>query len=176
MILILSDKINSGKSTFCMKCVDELIKRGTPVDGWITPAHMIDGEKVGHDFVSIKNSTVCDAIPFTRMEPFENSFPWRRWHFNAEAFELASELANNSQDTKLFIMDEIGPLEIQEGKGFYTPMQRMLGRRENVLVVIREELADKFTSGHKEFLQFSLAEQDALTTILTQDDINSQSS
>ncbi len=123
---------------------------------------MIDGKKVGHNFVAIENSAIRDAIPFTRREAFESSSPWRNWHFNDTAFKRAQDLPRGN----LFIMDEIGPLELDDGGGFFIPMQRALDKAENTLIVLRSSIIDKFLDGRDGFRNFSLAEQDALTALL----------
>ena len=180
MIFILSDRVDSGKSTFCMKCIDELIPRGVSINGWITPAHMTDGRKTGHDFVAIENSAIQDAIPFTREDAFENSFSWRRWYFNQQAFDHASQLVDNSQFTihgsQLFVMDEIGPLELDEKGGFFTTMQRALSEANNTFAVIRTGLVDKFINGHKEFHQFSIVDSDEVLLTILRHTINSKKS
>lgn len=141
MHLILCDKINSGKSTFMMGLVQRLITGGAKISGWVTPPHIKDGKKAGHDFVLFKNGEIAPPIPFTREEPFENSFQWARFHFNKIAFEQAAKLSTNSD---LFIMDEIGPLELIDNKGFADTACAALTQCPNTLTIVRCEMKEKF--------------------------------
>lgn len=146
MHFILCDAIDSGKSTFCMRLVKRLTEAGHAVSGWVTPAHLVGGDKQGHDFVAIDSSRLEPAIPFTRLEPFAGSFRWHRYHFNPQAFERASKL---SAGKRIFIMDEIGPLELDCLKGFYAPMSRALDEASITLSVIRSGLEDRFIALRK---------------------------
>lgn len=139
MIYLLTGEIDSGKSTAVVKYARKLAEEGKEISGWITPAHMDGDKKIGHDFVLIDRSQFAEPIPFTRLHEFENSFKWRRFYFNKEAFKLADGLSNGCD---LFIMDEIGPLEIEDGKGFTQILGRILDKPKHLLIVMRNGLCD----------------------------------
>lgn len=137
MHLILCDEIDSGKSTFVLELTRSLIEKNKKISGWITPAHMDGEKKSGHDFITIDKGKFSERIPFTRLHEFENSFRWRRFHFSRTAFDIAGHL---DTDCDLFIMDEIGPLELEEGQGFYDTMNEALAKSKSTLIVARTDL------------------------------------
>jgi nucleoside-triphosphatase THEP1 len=165
MNFILTDKIDSGKSGYVLALAKRLTEAGREVSGWITVAHMERGEKVGHDMVKIERGKCSAALPFTRQVPFEGSFPWRRFHFSSCAFEDAENLAT---DVDLFIMDELGPLELEEGKGFIAVARRAMAGKADTLIVARDGLEGRVAQlAGEEARSFSLAQTDELESALS---------
>lgn len=143
MHFILTDEIDSGKSGEILAIAKRLMEAGGKISGWVTVAHIEGGKKVGHDMVIFEDGRLSEKIPFTRTAPFEGSFPWRRFHFSSRAFEVAEGLAT---DVDLFIIDELGPLELEEKRGFIGIARRALAQSKNTLCVVRrglEEIAAK---------------------------------
>lgn len=140
MNFILSDEINSGKTTFVLELFSGIARKGPMISGWITPPHIEGGRKVGHDIIFIEGREISSPVPFTRTGPFDGSFPWRRFHFSERAFESA---ANLKTACDLFIMDEIGPLELEDGRGFLEIMRRAIEDAGSTLIVIRRDLEPK---------------------------------
>lgn len=143
MHVLLCDAIDSGKSTFCAGVVRRLRDEGVALFGWITPPHLVDGVKEGHDFVLLRGDAMDDPIPFTRPYPFDGAVPWRRWHFSQKPFERAEALPSASGGKSLFIMDEIGPLELDAHRGFVAPMRRAFAEAPQTLTVLRCGLEDR---------------------------------
>ncbi|MBN1283101.1 MAG: hypothetical protein JXA24_04930 [Proteobacteria bacterium] len=151
MHIILTGEIDSGKSSCVQGLVTRIMGQGREVGGWITPAHTRAGIKAGHDFVAIDAGGPAPPLPFTRARPFQGSFPWRRFHFNRLAFERTTELAERlcrvpgpgSRAPELFVMDELGPLELEEGKGFLKAARRAISVAPNTLTVVRKGLEER---------------------------------
>ena len=137
MHLVLCDAIDTGKSTFVLEAARRLAGRGIRISGWITPAHMKDGEKRGHDCIAIDRGAIEAPIPFTRLEPFEGSLPFMKYHFNAKAFDRVNAIAPAAE---LFVMDEIGPLELIEHRGFHDAMLAAFASAPATLAVVRTGL------------------------------------
>jgi len=164
MHAILCDAIDSGKSSFVCSLVRRLTGRGARLSGWVTPAFMEGWKKAGHDFVAIDGDRVETPVPFTRLHPFEGSvsFPDLTekvdgeqrastpcpFHFNATAFRRAAEIVDSaarftihdSRLTDLFVMDEIGPLELSMGLGFRPAMLCAFMAGFATLTVVRRGL------------------------------------
>ena len=157
MHAILCDAIDSGKSSFVYSLVRRLAGDGMRLSGWVTPAFMEGGEKAGHDFVAIEGGAVEDPVPFTRLHPFENSTSFPNlfsdgrgcpFHFNAAAFDRAAHLTDRlspvtghgSRVTDLFVMDEIGPLELIHRRGFQGAMRAAFAAAPATITVVRTGL------------------------------------
>jgi nucleoside-triphosphatase THEP1 len=181
--LILSDEIDAGKSSYLMELRKRLISKGASVAGWITPAHMEDGKKTGHDFIALRGAIAEAPIPFTRTSPFAGSFAWRRFYFNRKAFERASVLADGifrvpsplpvrqageSRVPIVFIMDEIGPLELEDQRGFILPFEHAITRGSVNVIVVRTSLCERISTfrGITPCQSFSLAETEAFEAAL----------
>lgn len=161
MHFILTGEIDSGKSTFVGELVKKLVRDGYAVSGWTTPAHMEQGVKIGHDFVAISRSESKPPMTFTRPDPFEQSFPWRRFHFNKLAFSQSQEIKPCSD---LFVMDEIGPLELEDEMGFAPAARRALKTAPHTLTVVRMGLVERFVESAcvEDISVFSLSSRDEL--------------
>jgi len=142
MHFILHDEINSGKSTYVLDLVRGLAEKFPVINGWITPPYFENNEKIGQDIVIIEHGNISELIPFTRLHQFDSSFKWRKYHFNSAAFEMCE---NISTDCRLFIMDEIGPLELDDEKGFFAASRRAAADSPATLVVIRKNLVQELS-------------------------------
>ncbi|HQG14159.1 MAG TPA: nucleoside-triphosphatase [bacterium] len=135
MNIILSDDIDSGKSSAILVFASEAILRGMDISGWATPARMENESKVGHDFVPISNGKLGEKIPFTTEKDTPAYRKWRRFFFNPKPFELAASIESRC---KIFLMDEIGPLELEDRMGFYEPFRMALCRADSTITVTRK--------------------------------------
>ena len=145
MIFVLTGEIDSGKSTAVANLCRDLIAKGYTLSGLITTAHMIDGRKVGHDCVFIKNNRLRDPVVYTRLSPFPRSSQWRRYHFNTDVFSDSGTLRT---DCDLFVIDEIGPLELEHREGFLLLLERLLRQEPPppLLIVARKQSLDALKS------------------------------
>ena len=161
MHFILTGAVNSGKSSFVQGLVERLQTDGLKLKGWITPAHIERGKKVGHDFVELAGLKKQAAIVFTRTEPFACSLAFRSYHFNGAAFERAKKIGPSAG---LFVMDEIGPLELCDNAGFAAAARKALRRSEVTLTVVRKGLEEQLIQGLdiKECAIFTLSSAEEL--------------
>lgn len=141
--LLLCDAIDSGKSRAVLALAQRLIAQGSDIAGFVTPAFLQGGRKAGHDFIAIERGLIATPIPFTREAAFEGSFPWRRFHFSRAAFARAATLP---LDASLFLLDEIGPLELEERRGFAPVARRAYERCPLTLTVLRSGLTPALTA------------------------------
>ncbi|MBT3181394.1 MAG: hypothetical protein HN337_02675 [Deltaproteobacteria bacterium] len=161
MIYILCDEINSGKSTFVLGLSKKLAQDGLCIGGWTTPPHIERETKVGHDFVAINDGIMDEPIPYTRPHPFDNSFQWKKYFFSKSAFKKARLLNFNCD---LFIVDEIGPLELDDKQGFFQMINKFVEIPQNTLLVLRKGLYKSIPEiiGNAEHALFSLESKEQL--------------
>jgi len=161
MHILLCDKIDSGKSAFLVELLHRLDAAKEAASGWATPAFIEGGEKRGHDFVAIENGQIKKRIPFTRMHPFPSSasfsylagdspeaaaFRACPYHFNSEVFERAEGIAEKAAfpegKRSVFIIDEIGPLELFAQSGFYLAAHKAFEKAPKTVTVVRKGLEE----------------------------------
>jgi nucleoside-triphosphatase THEP1 len=138
-IYILSQSIRSGKTTR----LQEWLKHKSHADGFLTPD--IDGMRMLLDIGKQK------MHPFQVMENYLGPVvSIGRFRFAASGFNTGKDIiANASQDSKWFIIDEVGKLEIEQGEGFEPEVLRIVKRFQsgqmngNLLLVIRDTLLTK---------------------------------
>lgn len=160
---ILSGEINSGKSTRLSQLALKLASDGVIVAGLISMPCFKDGEKCGFELHIINNSKIISVIEFASIAARSGWQKFRRWHFNPNAFANANSFKFDKAD--LFILDEIGPLEIEWHGGFFPLTRTIYLRYQTTITVIRKVFVDKY----KEILKRSdvfVNELDEINNIL----------
>lgn len=139
MLKIISDDINVGKSTWCYAWVKEQIEKGTIVNGWVTLPVFENNEKIGHDFYPIINSEFRSPIKFSRLNKFSNSFKFGKFFLSNDVFKkVIYEIPLKG----LFVVDEIGMLEVKEKGGFYPLIDNILSKTENQLFIVQKRAVE----------------------------------
>lgn len=144
-LVLLTDEINSGKSSFCLQLVKRLMSKRIAVQGWLTPAWMEGEKKVGQQIVFLRNLEESAPRPFFR--------------YDIGFMPTAFDLPDLDAICDVVVMDELGPLELA-GHGFYLRAQNLLERSRTAIVVSRTSIADELTEflGIKPSLKLTLKE------------------
>ncbi len=153
MLYILSDVVQAGKTTWLVSLVEACRYRGISPDGVISPAIFDEaaGEKTGISCRLLPQDEVITlGIRRDLVKPGDVDFPATplRWVFSRCAMGRVNEhLARTTVQCPsrgLFLVDELGWLEMLDGGGFFEAL-RVLDRRcyRDALVVVRPELVDR---------------------------------
>lgn len=136
MIFILTAPIRSGKTTSLIKWSEQR----NDVHGILTP--VVDGKRIFLDIAT--NEQWAMEATLRQTQGNEETLLIGRFVFSKKGFEKAIQLIRDSIDKKgWLIIDEIGPLELR-GEGFHDVVKEVLAnRKENILVVVREGLAEQ---------------------------------
>lgn len=157
-VFLFTGPIQSGKST-------ELLNRyqnQKNVGGFLS---LVVGDK--RNFYSFSQQI---QIPMELPESDADLLPVGRFRFSKKAFETAENWFENdlkSKQMKWMILDEIGPLELQD-KGFSQLVSNYLSNPENPggIFVVRENLVEsvlaKWSFDHLTFQVVSQGETDQL--------------
>jgi nucleoside-triphosphatase THEP1 len=146
MLYILTGDLRSGKTTFLRDLAEELRLRAVRVSGILSVRRLKDDGTDGYDAV---------GIPFFGSELLctdrkEAGFiTWEIYHFNPAGFAFGDTVfdAARHDRAEVFILDEIGPLEV-EGKGWANLLGRLLNAGFPVAIVtIRRSMLERVTSG-----------------------------
>ncbi|MBF0105818.1 MAG: hypothetical protein HQM16_10885 [Deltaproteobacteria bacterium] len=139
---ILSREINTGKSSELMQYVVCQINRGLKVSGWISPPFIKDNLKCGYDVVFFVLSRQLNAQRLIREIPFDRASRWRRFYLDRSVFYQARTLDFGTPD--LFIIDEVGPLELVDHEGFWPALADIYKKQRRTVTVVRRSSVTGF--------------------------------
>jgi nucleoside-triphosphatase THEP1 len=139
-ITLLSGERGCGKTTACLRVIEAAQAAGVDVRGLVTPGrYAADGTRIAIDLVDPASGARWPLA--TRIVP--KPVGGRQWRFQPEALARGSALLQASRDCDLLVIDEIGPLELEEGGGWVDALEILqAGRYRQALVVIRPSLRD----------------------------------
>jgi nucleoside-triphosphatase THEP1 len=136
---IISGYSGSGKSTWCAEIADLLRVSDVSVGG-ILCLPVFDGiHKVGFEMVDL-NTNERRQCGF-RDTDLHGGISIGCWNLDSEVLAWGNLILNASISKEVIIIDELGPLEFDQGKGLLEGL-RLLdeGDYQTALVVIRPEL------------------------------------
>jgi nucleoside-triphosphatase THEP1 len=141
MLLILTGRVHSGKTTRLRQLVSDWRTRGIALDGYLSPAVFESGRRLGYDWLDLETG-LCE--PFLRRR---GEADWERvgpYFFIPPTMEKAKRKIRTHDRRNLLIVDEIGPLEIRGG-GVWPALAGILAAPLLCcLVVVREDILDRF--------------------------------
>jgi nucleoside-triphosphatase THEP1 len=138
-VIILTDEIQTGKTTllkqFCIK--------QNNVAGMLTP--VVNGKRMFYDITG-KELFAMESI-FD-----EECLPVGKYLFSATAFAKANALLlsqSKRDDISYLIIDEIGPLEVKQQKGWYESFRQILSSSfaYTLIIVVRKALVNEVITG-----------------------------
>ena len=110
-IFILTAGVGSGKTTTAKEIIHSLQKRGVRCKGFLSVGIEVKEVRSGFSLVDINSSESVILCNTTYQEGWT---PTGRYYFNPAALEFGNNLLNqaNLQATDLVVIDEIGPMEL----------------------------------------------------------------
>lgn len=123
-----------GKTTLCLRLTETLRQAGLQVTGLLT-------RHTGPHALEVLELAGGQAYSLTTPFNSAEGLPLGRFRMDAEAFQRGCQAIRASFPTQIFILDEIGPLELLKGQG-WAPTLSLL-RHEGytlALIVVRAEL------------------------------------
>ncbi len=133
-IILITGERQTGKSTLCQSVTRRLQETGMQLSGLLT-------SRTGpHD---LEVTEIHTGDRYTLTLPFNDRSGILLAHFNMNPLALARGVGalRSSFPTPVFVLDEIGPLELKLGRGWVEALDLLQQPRYRVaLVVIRPEL------------------------------------
>lgn len=139
MIFILSGEIGSGKTSLLLNLIDDLKPEELHIEGLISPPVFTNNEKTGIDLVDLHNGLV-KRLAELNTQPLNYELATTRWRFNAEVVAWGNQVIEKALPCQVFIVDELGPLEFERGRGFVSALRAINTRDFNVAVVVVRNL------------------------------------
>jgi len=127
-IAILTGPFGSGKTTACRQLADLARRRGLDCAGIVCPARFEGTSKVGIDLLNLRTG---ECRPLAEADDQPSELRTTHYRFDAEVMAWGAAILNMACPCDVLIIDEIGPLELEQGQGWV-----------NALTVLREEQFD----------------------------------
>jgi len=140
-VVVLTGERGAGKTSSCRSIARLAASRGWDVAGVISPASFREGQKVGINVLDLRTG---------RERPLafvggESGSAYCCYSFDEGAFAWANGVLESSLPCDLLIVDELGPLEIELGKGFVSAFDVLRRERYRLaVVVVRPALVGQF--------------------------------
>jgi len=141
-IYVVTGRIQSGKTTFLSELVRALKEKKNEVAGFLSKGQSQDGERLGFTLVNVQDGS---EILLASRENTKTWLRYGRFFFNPEAFAEGERIIKKAiaQESKLVILDEVGPLEM-EAKGWADMLDILSKEKKGVQIwVVRENILDQ---------------------------------
>jgi len=133
-LLLLTGPRGSGKTIWCQNLYQRALEKELRVGGVISPAVMKDGRKWGMR-VQILPGTEQREFAWSRSEKDPPSWS-KNWCFDESSLAWANEHLARLEDVELLIIDELGPLEFEMGRGLQHAFPLLDERNYRLAVVV----------------------------------------
>ena len=138
---LMTGPIGAGKTTVCQRVVDLVRKRGFSVGGIVTPAiYDQSGEKTG---IAIIDLGTTERRVLAHLDHGQPGLKVGKYRFDPMVLQWGREALDRAAagGRDLFLVDEIGPLELVDGQGFTRALTVLeTGILPRTIVVVRPSL------------------------------------
>lgn len=144
MNLIVTGKVQSGKTTWCTKYSHWLQEQGYTVGGVLCPEVRNDDVRIGYDITDIQTNL---SVTFAR-HVSEDNFPGElvgHYLISYTGLEFAKLAIQTALENRcdVVLIDEVGHLELA-GKGIIESTRTAYQKAPNTTIVIRKSLLTAF--------------------------------
>jgi len=139
MITLITGTINQGKT----RRIQALYHRDKKGDGFVCTKRLRNSRMPEYDILRLKTGEQHPFAYDRQHLPAEwvAGDNWGRFSFSAEGLAFAEQVITNIIREKIqpVYIDEIGPLEIIEGRGFNQLFKRVIRLNRDVFATVRSE-------------------------------------
>jgi nucleoside-triphosphatase THEP1 len=115
-LLFVSGPKGSGKTLWCMELIRHAQAQGLRVSGLISPSIFENGKKVG---IGLWNLQTGEQRRLAYLKGAEaGDIQTQNWQMLAATMEWGNSVFAEIDPCDLFVLDEIGPFEMEHGVGF----------------------------------------------------------
>jgi nucleoside-triphosphatase THEP1 len=142
-ILIISGTRASGKTTFCTLIAKILRSDGLDVAGLLSLPVIKRGEEIAKDAFDIRSGVRRTLGSVKLHGTATTEVQTGRWAFDTKTIDWCNTIFQSSIPCDFLIIDEIGPLEFDQGQGFLEALNALnSGEFIHGVVVIRPHLLE----------------------------------
>jgi len=137
-LILITGPSGSGKTTFCIRLASLVVEAGLSVGGILCPAVFASGKKVGIDQLDI-SSGERQRLGVRSNNTGDSTVGC--WHMDEAVIAWGNQIISGLNDEDIIIIDELGPLELEEGSGYQQALHLLdEGRYRTAFVVVRPAL------------------------------------
>ncbi len=138
---MLTGERGVGKSSCCHHMAELASARGWDVAGVLSPALFQEGRKIGIQVADLRSGETRALARYRRSaEPGASCYD-----FDPASLDWADALVAGAPPCDLLMVDELGPLEMEQGKGLVSALDVLRkGDFRLAVVVVRPSLLDLF--------------------------------
>ncbi len=139
-LALLTGEIGAGKTTAAGRCIELARARGYNCAGIWAPARVVAGQKTGIEAVNLGSG---ERRLLARRREKKRGRPLGRYTFDPAVLAWANEAlkAAIAVPPDLLVVDEIGPLELEQGGGLAPVLGPLAeGRLPRALIVVRSRM------------------------------------
>jgi molybdopterin-guanine dinucleotide biosynthesis protein A len=144
LITLITGERGSGKTTACQQRIAETRRAGLIAAGVVCPGRFDHGVKTGiyaEDIASSARRLLASDQP----GEIAGGTPFRRWVFDPQVLAWGNEIFTHVPPCDLLVVDELGPLELVDGKGWQAALAALEeAQYAEAWVVVRPELVEIF--------------------------------
>jgi nucleoside-triphosphatase THEP1 len=129
--LVIGPK-NSGKTSYLKTVVSRTQHKGLTVGGILSVSHANDLEKKDYFLCDIQTNR--EELLASTVTHSGHTIQYGEYRFNPKIFELGNQILQKSIHSDLIILDEFGPLELQQS-GFYQGFDFLLNHYKGILII-----------------------------------------
>ena len=128
-IFVLSAESGAGKTTLCLKTISLLQQRGVEVAGLVSPAQSGQNDKTGILVLDIRSGE-------QRLLAKRGNHNGLGWNLDPDALEWGAEVLRSATPCDVLVVDELGPLELKQDKGWVIAWEVLDARDFRAAVIV----------------------------------------
>ena len=140
-LILVTGPSGSDKTRWCLALADYASILGIHAGGLVSPAVFEGGLKVGIDLLDLRSGAQRRLA--VRRGESDDGQSTADWRFDDETLAWGNAILAGSRSCQLFVLDELGPLELERGVGLTNGLSVVAARRYHLAcVVVRPSLLD----------------------------------
>lgn len=141
-LLLITGPRGTGKTLWCLDLVGRAHARGLNLCGLVSPSVFINNKKIG---IGLKDLQTGEQRRLAyRKGDEDGDIQTQDWQMVAETLEWGNSVLERVEPCDLFILDEVGPFELEHGIGLVAGLDIIDTAKDfPCVVVIRPSLIEK---------------------------------
>jgi nucleoside-triphosphatase THEP1 len=138
ILTLITGPSGAGKTTFCAEFVVQMQGTGSSVGGFICPAVFEGGKKIGIDLLNVASGE-RRRLGLRTYNKGETTVGC--WQLDESVLAWGNQILAGLKHEDIIIIDELGPLELEDGYGYQEALHLLdEGRYRTAFVVVRPAL------------------------------------